>query len=554
MAFSDGGGQFVNIERLLGEDMTHLPAILDSLQAVGVTGVRNFMCYSPDQGAAFGYWKDPTTVPSDARINTTLDAWAYIMSRGFKLIGGASDMNNAPSVTGPQQPMMAAHIANYARLVAARGFDPNRFAAEPVNEWAMAGSNGVADNVKTNPFRQAYFQVLRAALPLHTLVMAGDNYDYVKNSAGMWTPGPSDVNWLWMFHSYEDHNAGDWTKIIQGMRDIAAGAGVKALYGEFGNNPNAAKLSVPANVLDWQNDYWNGSQAAAKLGMIFASWAVTNGGALRLNADGGFALRPEAVASLKAAGGAWKTPAAAPAAPAAPAPAAPATSGTTSGTTSAAAPAAPASPILPAAPVVVVPAGPSLSFTIAQTATGVHLQVVKAIGGPSTLRISYTDSTGKLTYATLFEHVPDAPSAAPVSLSHAMVLPAGPLTFSMTVDGQTITTPPVPMVPYAPPPATSGTTSSAAPAPTAPVTSPVPIAQPVSPAVPAAPDPTTGTTSGATSAPTPATPPPAAPAQATLPQPILDAINALTQAQATQAADLAALKALVLANYGVTLP
>lgn len=508
MAFSDGATQFINIERLVGEDMTNLPAILDSLKAAGVVGVRNFMCYSPDQGAAFGYWTDTTTPPSDARINKTLDAWAYIMSRGFKLIGGASDMNNPPSVTGPLQPMMAQHIANYARLVAARNFDPNMFAAEPVNEWAMAGSNGVADNVKTNPIRQAYFQVLRAALPMHTLVMAGDNYDYFKNAGGMWTPGLSDTNWLWMVHSYEDHNLGDWTTIMQTVHDMAAKAGVKALYGEFGNNPYAAKLGIPANIADWQNDYYNGSQAAAKLGIIFASWAVTNGGALRLNMDGGYALRAEAMASIKFAVSAW------PAVSAGTAPAGAGVTGTgatgstgstgatgttgttgTTGSTGGTGVTGPAAPtgstgatgstgstgtVPPVPPVPPALPAPQLSFTATQTSTGVHLSIVKALGGASTVRLYYTDSTGNETYAGNFEHVPDSTAAAPTTMSQAMHVPTGAVKFRMAVDGLTIgaTTQMVPLAPATPP---------APPAPPAPAAPPTPPAAPPTPPAPPAP-------------------------------------------------------------------
>ncbi len=456
MAFTDGATQFMNIERMLGEDMTNLPAILTGLKPAGIGGIRNFICYSPDQGAAFGYWLDTTKPPSDARINKTLDAWSYIMGQGFKVIGGATDMNNPVSVTGASQPMMAQHIGNFARLVAARNFDPNMFAPEPVNEWA-----GWGDNSKTNPIRQAYYQVFRAAMPLHTIVMASDYWDYFNNASGMWTPGSSDTNWLWMFHSYESHSLGDWKTIMQKVHDVAAAAGVKALYGEFGNASTAANLSVAANVTDWQNDYYNASQAAGALGIIFAPWAITNGGAERLNVVGGYALRPEAISSIKFACSAWPAaatvvpvaaaPAPAPATPAAPVPASPPT---------------PTTAPVAAAPVASAPAAPtpSMSFTATQTATGVHLQIIKATGLSDTLRISYTaaGSTGS-TYIGAFEHIADATAAAPRGLTLSTPTHAGAITYHLALDSSTLAAAAL-MVPY--------TAPAASPAP-APVTAPV---------------------------------------------------------------------------------
>ena len=352
MAFSDNPGLFVDVERLNGENMTALPAICDALTAAGVVGVRNFMCWNPDQGSAFGYWPSGSTPPSDARIQTTLGAWKYIISRGLKLIGGFTDENNGVSVTGSSQPVMQQHITNCARLAAAAGFDPNMFCPEPVNEWC-----GWGDNQATNKYRQIYHGILRNALPNHTLSIANDYWGYYKNTAGMWTPGSGDTNWLWQFHTYEDDTQATCASIMSTIVGAAKGAGVKAIYGEWGNISSRGAFDVAANMTDWQNDFFNWSQEAALNGVSLSAWAVTNGSALRLNNDGAWSLRPAVVSSFQyAASSAYKS-----------ASITTGTGGTVSSTSSPSQPTAPAAP----APAVTAPFSVSAPGTVTSSASPV---------------------------------------------------------------------------------------------------------------------------------------------------------------------------------------
>lgn len=101
----------------------------------------------------------------------------------------------------------------------------------------------------------------------------------------------------------------------------------------------------------------------------------------------------------------------------------------------------------PAAPAAPVP--PSMEFTATQTATGVHLSVVKAVGSASTLRLYLTGGNGVETPAGVFEHVPDTTAASPATMSEAIAIPAGPVACRLTVDGMAGATAHALMKPYA---------------------------------------------------------------------------------------------------------
>jgi hypothetical protein len=265
-------------------------AQLRDYKAQGATHVRFFVPAHPSDPDRLG-------LPDAAagRLDWFFDAVERAMGAGLKVLVDLLDVMSEADMADPR---VVPYLRACGRRIAARGWDPARYAVGAANEYA-AGSNAGHRQKRLEALR-----TLRGELPRSLLLSAaarwGSPWAMLEDS---YDPGAD----AWVLHQWHHYDERAWdVAVCRGIQDrVAAWArrrNVVTICGEWGVGPPDNATGAAQRYGEFPRHI---DAAARGMGRQRPTlWAVTAGRWWRLNVDGDApsgALRPEVAAAVTAA-------------------------------------------------------------------------------------------------------------------------------------------------------------------------------------------------------------------------------------------------------------
>jgi hypothetical protein len=276
-AFVADLGMGGNVERDAAEIAT--AADFAAMRAAGFTHVRLF----PYSNAGLGFF-------DSGRMARYYDACAAANAAGLKVLFALQDvcadvdMQNAGT-----EPYVRRCVAD----VAARNFDPAKFALCYVNELALK-----TNNPNANLYNAKYLPILRTALPNHILTVPSAYWshpDYLTDGTLTVLRDPGCI-YEWHWYNWQAGDAATWQAMARKVAAWATARGVVALNAEFGPDVSAATAydTFPAMIRAY-------SEGGACPGTV---WCATTHDWFRINrSPTDLTLRDDVATALRVAEG-----------------------------------------------------------------------------------------------------------------------------------------------------------------------------------------------------------------------------------------------------------